>query len=83
VSSTLHKEPSVLPQFISFRRRNFLYGKKESCLQDSPPAAGRGSDILPLRRSAIIAFYHMVKKRLRHFNLRPSGEGLSYKTKKV
>ena len=41
--------------------------KKESCLQDSPPAAGRSSDILPLRRSAIIAFYHM------------EFEGLSYK----
>jgi len=39
--------------------RNFLLCKKESCLQDSPPAAGRGSDILPLRRSAIIIFYYM------------------------
>ena len=29
--------------------------KKESCLQDSPPAAGRFSDTLPLRRSAILA----------------------------
>ena len=29
--------------------------KKESCLQDSPPAAGRFSDILPLRRSAILS----------------------------
>ena len=28
--------------------------KKESCLQDSPPAAGRFSDTLPLRRSAIL-----------------------------
>ena len=28
--------------------------KKESCLQDSPPAAGRFSDIIPLRRSAIL-----------------------------
>ena len=27
---------------------------KESCLQDSPPAAGRFSDIIPLRRSAIL-----------------------------
>ena len=27
----------------------------ESCLQDSPPAAGRFSDILPRRRSAILA----------------------------
>ncbi len=27
--------------------------------QDSPPAAGRGRDMFPLRRSAIIAFYHM------------------------
>ncbi len=29
---------------------------KKSCLQDSPPAAERSSDMLPLRRSAIIAF---------------------------
>ena len=29
--------------------------KKESCLQDSPPAAGRFSDMLPLRRSAILS----------------------------
>jgi hypothetical protein len=68
-------------------RRTFLCGKKESCLQDSPPAAGRGSDMFPLRRSAIIAFSpyrkfgelsYMVKKCLRHFlNLYPSGEGLS------
>ena len=29
--------------------------KKESCLQDSPPAAGRFSDTLPLRRSAILS----------------------------
>jgi len=29
--------------------------KKESCKQDSPPAAGRFSDILPLRRSAILS----------------------------
>ena len=28
--------------------------KKESCLQDSPPATGRFSDIIPLRRSAIL-----------------------------
>ena len=29
--------------------------EKESCKQDSPPAAGRFSDILPLRRSAILS----------------------------
>ena len=29
--------------------------KKESRLRDSPPAAGRVSDILPFRRSAIPA----------------------------
>ena len=29
--------------------------KKESCLQDSPTAAGRFSDTLPLRRSAILS----------------------------
>ncbi|MCI9198970.1 MAG: hypothetical protein HFI03_00830 [Lachnospiraceae bacterium] len=44
------KVSSTLLQFTSFWRRTFLYSKKESCLQDSPPAAGRGSDMLPLRR---------------------------------
>ena len=34
--------------------KTFL-NEKESCLQDSPPAAGRFSDILPLRRSAILS----------------------------
>ena len=29
--------------------------KKNPALQDSPPAAGRVSDILPFRRSAILA----------------------------
>ena len=28
--------------------------KKKSCLQNSPPATGRFSDIIPLRRSAIL-----------------------------
>ena len=32
------------------------YKVKKSCLQDFPPAAGRSSDMLPLRCSAIIAF---------------------------
>ena len=54
---------------------------------DSSPAAGRGSDMFPFRLSAIIAFSpygkfgelsYMVKKRLRHFNLFPSSEGISY-----
>ena len=35
--------------------RNFLLHKKESCSQDSPPAAGRSSDTIPIRRSAIPA----------------------------
>lgn len=30
-------------------------GKKESRMQDSPPAAGRIGDIFPYRRSAILA----------------------------
>jgi hypothetical protein len=68
----LRKKVSSTLQFISFWRRNFLYGKKESCLQDSPPAAGRGSGMFPLRRSAIITFLpygkfgefsYIVKKR--------------------
>ena len=29
--------------------------KKNPALQDSPPAAGRVSDIIPFRRSAILA----------------------------
>ena len=32
--------------------------KIESCLQDSTPAAGRFSDIIPRRRSAIPWFYY-------------------------
>ena len=38
--------------------------KKNPALQDSPPAAGRASDILPFRRSAILAerFYRMETK---------------------
>ena len=34
--------------------KTFL-NEKESCLQDSPPAAGRFSDILPFRRSPILS----------------------------
>ncbi len=38
--------------------------KKNPAKQDSPPAAGRASDILPFRRSAIRAeyFYRMETK---------------------
>ena len=38
--------------------------KKNPALQDSPPAAGRVSDILPFRRSAILAerFYRIETK---------------------
>ena len=38
--------------------------KKNPAKQDSPPAAGRVSDILPFRRSAILAerFYRMETK---------------------
>ena len=37
--------------------------KKESCKQDSPPAAGRFSDIIPLRRSAILpgGLYYVIE----------------------
>ena len=40
--------------------------KKNPALQDSPPAAGRVSDILPFRRSAILAerFYRIETKFL-------------------
>jgi len=41
-------------QFFEFFRGQIGYSVKESCLQDSPPAAGRFSDIIPLRRSAIL-----------------------------
>jgi hypothetical protein len=40
----------------------FSIRKKESSLQDSSPAAGRGSNMLPLRRNAIIAFLPYGKK---------------------
>ena len=32
-----------------------MISRKNPALQDSPPAAGRASDILPFRRSAISA----------------------------
>ena len=35
-------------------RSNFLLNKKESRSRDSPPAAGRFSDIIPFRRSAFL-----------------------------
>ena len=47
--------------------------KKESCLQDSPPAAGRFSDMFPRRRSAI---YTPFRSALNHRPLddeRPRG----------
>ena len=34
--------------------QNKTGNQKESCLQDSPPAAGRFSDIIPLRRSVLL-----------------------------
>ena len=38
MSSTLHEEPPVLPQSMSFWRRTFLYGKKvSSTLHEEPP----------------------------------------------
>ena len=46
----LRMKPSLLR--IKFEL-NLEY-KKESCLQDSPPAAGRFSDKFPFRRSAIL-----------------------------
>ena len=36
--------------------------KKESCLQDSPPAAGRICDIVQLRRSAILAEHFLCNR---------------------
>jgi len=39
-------------QFFEFFRGQIEYSVKESCLQDSPPAAGRFSDIIPLRLHA-------------------------------
>ena len=49
---------SFLPCMLQSRMSGttwFPVNKKESCLQDSPPAAGRFSDILPVRRSAILS----------------------------
>ena len=43
-----------MTNFLNFFRGQIGYSVKESCLQDSPPAAGRFSDIIPLRRSAIL-----------------------------
>ena len=39
--------------YVVFKAFSLLQSKRESCSQDSPPAAGRFSDTLPLRRSAI------------------------------
>ena len=39
--------------YVVFKAFSFLQRKIESCSQDSPPAAGRFSDTLPLCRSAI------------------------------
>ena len=50
----------LFPCFASVVKLRF-YGiflclsEKKSCLQDSPPAAGRFRDTLPLRRSAILS----------------------------
>ena len=41
----------------------FLVNEKESCSQDSPPAAGRFSDVLLFRRSALLrgAFFYAME----------------------
>ena len=39
--------------YVVFKAFSFLQRKIESCSQNSPPAAGRFSDTLPLCRSAI------------------------------
>ena len=41
--------------YVVFKAFSFLQRKIESCSQDSPPAAGRFSDTLPLCRSAILS----------------------------
>ncbi|MBS7008333.1 hypothetical protein [Anaerostipes sp.] len=41
--------------FISWDALFYERNKKESCLRDSPPAAGRFGDMIPYRRSAILA----------------------------
>ena len=53
----LHRLYIAFPQEVPFM-------KKDPAKQDSPPAAGRASDILPFRRSAILAerFYRMETK---------------------
>ena len=40
--------------FPVYEDSNPLPTRKNPALQDSPPAAGRFSDIIPLRRSAIL-----------------------------
>ena len=53
----LHRLYIAFPQEVPFMKKN-------PAKQDSPPAAGRASDILPFRRSAILAerFYRMETK---------------------
>ena len=56
LSSVCHARLCAVSFYQEFDgSRTFLLYKKESCLQDSPPAAGRFSDTLPLRRSAILS----------------------------
>ena len=44
--------------------------KKVSCLQDTTPAAGRLSDILPYRRSAILAKRFLFYRKLRFHRIK-------------
>ena len=50
-----HYEQLVNLQNRVFCSKKRCIYKKESCKQDSLPAAGRFSDTLPLRRSAILS----------------------------
>ena len=55
------KQPSLAHRvhppggFLLHRERSFLCNKIESRLRDSPPAADRFSDMIPYRRSSILA----------------------------
>ena len=46
---------SMTPVPVCWQTTVTAENEKNPALQDSPPAAGRASDILPFRRSAILA----------------------------
>ena len=68
----------ILPPFSCFFYNTYKFPthKKESCLQDSPPAVGRFSDIIPLHRSAILPEGLCYVIGTLSYNITNTGSGL-------